>query len=182
MAIRILPLQKHHDRRAFNCGEPTLDDWFRNRATQDAKRDLAQVFVAIDDELGLVGFYSLSAFSLQLDDSPEDLAKKLPRYSAIPAALIGRLARDLRSRGLRVGDVLLADAINRVLAARQSLGVYAIVVDALTRPARDFYASFGFTALSTRPDRLFLLTSVAERARKRACRGPARAWLRHRSG
>lgn len=166
MAIRIVPLQKHHDRRAFSCGEPTLDDWFRNRATQDTKRDLAQVFVAIDDALGLVGFYSLSAFSLQLDDFPEDLAKKLPRYSAIPAALIGRLARDVRSRGQRMGDVLLADAIQRVLATRQSLGVYAIVVDALNTMAQDFYASFGFIALPTRPDRMFLLTSVAHRARK----------------
>jgi ribosomal protein S18 acetylase RimI-like enzyme len=166
LAIHIVPLQKHHDRRAFSCGEPILDDWFRNRATQDTKRDLAQVFVAIDDVLGLVGFYSLSAFSLQLDDFPEDLAKKLPRYRATPAALIGRLARDIRSRGQRVGDVLLADAIKRVLAARQSLGVYAIVVDALNTMAQDFYASFGFTALPTRPDRMFLLTSVAERARK----------------
>lgn len=166
MAIRIEPLRKHHERGAFNCGEPTLDDWFRNRASQDTKRDLAQVFVAIDDGLGLVGFYSLSAFALQLDELPEDLASKLPRYSAIPAALIGRLARDLRSRGQRVGDILLADAINRVLAARESLGVYAIVVNALNPMARKFYATFGFIALPTRPDRMFLLTSVADRARK----------------
>ena len=166
MAIHIEPLHKQHDRRTFSCGEPTLDDWFKNRASQDAKRDLAQVFVAIDDELWLVGFYSLSAFALQLDELPEDLASKLPRYSAIPAALMGRLARDLRSRGERVGDVLLADAINRVLAARKTLGVYAILVDALNTMAQDFYASFGFTALPTRPDRLLLLTSVAERARK----------------
>jgi predicted GNAT family N-acyltransferase len=166
LAIHIEPLQKKHDRRAFSCGETTLDDWFRNRASQDTKRDLAQVFVAIDDELGLVGFYSLSAFALQLDELPEDLADRLPRYSAIPAALIGRLARDLRSRGQRVGDVLLADAINRVLAARRTLGVYAIVVDALNMMAQEFYASFGFTALPTQPDRMFLLTSVAERARK----------------
>jgi GNAT superfamily N-acetyltransferase len=166
LAIHIEPLQKQHDRRAFSCGEPTLDDWFRNRASQDSKRDLAQVFVAIDDELGLVGFYSLSAFALQLDELPEDLASKLPRYSSIPAALVGRLARDLRSRGQRVGDILLADAINRVLATRKTLGVYAIVVDALNTMARGFYASFGFIALPTRPDRLFLLTSVAEKARK----------------
>jgi GNAT superfamily N-acetyltransferase len=166
LAIHIEQLQKQHDRRSFSCGEPTLDDWFRNRASQDSKRDLAQVFVAVDDELGLIGFYSLSAFALQLDELPEDLASKLPRYGAIPAALIGRLARVLRSRGQRVGDILLADAIKRVLAARESLGIYAIVVDALNEMARDFYVSFGFTTLPTRSDRLFLLTSVAERARE----------------
>jgi GNAT superfamily N-acetyltransferase len=165
LAIRIEPLRRHHDRRAFSCGEPSLDDWFRNRASQDSRRDLAQVFVAIDDPLGLVGFYSLSAFSLELEDLPEDLARKLPRYDAIPAALIGRLARDLGAQGRRIGDILIADAIDRVLAARERLGVYAIVVDALSKKARDFYGTFGFVALPTRPDRLFLPTSVAMRAR-----------------
>ncbi len=164
MAIHIEPLRKQHDRRAFACGEPDLDDWFKHCASQDARRDLAQVFVAIDDQLGLVGFYSLSAFSLEVEDLPEDLAKKLPRYDGIPAALIGRLARDLSARGQRVGDVLLADAIRRVLDARQRLAVYAIVVDALTDVAREFYKSFGFTPLPSRPDRLFLLTAIAERA------------------
>jgi hypothetical protein len=70
LAIHIEPLQKRHDRRAFSCGEPSLDDWFRHRARQDSRRDLAQVFVAIDDQLGLVGFYSLSAFSIGLGIPP----------------------------------------------------------------------------------------------------------------
>jgi hypothetical protein len=83
--------------------------------------------VAVDDQLGLVGFYSLSAFSIGLGDVPEDLATKLPHYDAIPAALIGRLARDVRARGQHVGDFLLADAIGRVLEARERLGVFAIV-------------------------------------------------------
>jgi GNAT superfamily N-acetyltransferase len=166
LGIRIEPLQRHHHRAAFSCGELSLDDWFRHRASQDVRRDLSQVFVALDDDLGLVGFYSLSAFSLQLDDLPASLAHKLPRYDAIPAALIGRLARDVRARGQQVGDVLLADAIRRVLDARERLGVYAIVVDALSESARRFYATFGFAPLPSRPDRLFLLTSVAQRARE----------------
>jgi ribosomal protein S18 acetylase RimI-like enzyme len=151
----------------FSCGELNLDDWFVHRAGQDTRRDLAQVFVAVDEKLGVVGFYSLGAFSLALDDLPEELGRKLPRYGAIPAALIGRLARDLRVRGQRLGDILLADAIGRVLAAKQQLAVYAIVVDAKNERAQLFYRAFGFTQLPSRPDRLFLLTSTAERARGR---------------
>jgi GNAT superfamily N-acetyltransferase len=168
LAIRIEPLRKQHDRRSFTCGDSGLDDWFRHRAGQDPRRDLAQVFVALDEPLGVIGFYSLSAFALELDDLPEDLAKKLPRYDAIPAALVGRLARDVRVRGQGIGDILLADAIGRILDARRRLAVYAIVVDALTDRARAFYRGFGFTPLPSRSDRLFLLTSVAERARSGA--------------
>jgi len=91
-------LHRHHERSAFTCGVPALDDWFRTRATQDQRRRVAQVFVALDEH-GITGFYSLSMFTLALDSIPADLARKLPRYDAIPAALIGRLARHTRVSG-----------------------------------------------------------------------------------
>lgn len=164
MAIAIEPLGKHHDRAAFSCGQPELDDWFRHRASQDDKRDVARVFVAVDDDLGVVGFYSLSSYTLAIDELPEDLGRKLPRYGAIPAALIGRLARDERARGRAVGDLLLADAVRRVLGAGQSVAVFAIVVDAKDERAADFYRAFGFRSFPSRPGRLFLPTSTARKA------------------
>ena len=63
MIKAIEPLGKH-DRAAFSCGVAVLDDWFRLRAGQDEKRNVARVFVAIDDQRGIVGFYSLSSFTL----------------------------------------------------------------------------------------------------------------------
>jgi len=45
------PLGKH-DRAAFSCGVAARDDWFRQRAGQDEKRNVARVFVAIDDCCG----------------------------------------------------------------------------------------------------------------------------------
>jgi hypothetical protein len=97
LAITIEPLGKHA-RAAFSCGQPDLDDWFRHRASQDEKRNVSRVFVAVDGALGIVGFYTLSSFKLALEDLPEAIARKLPRYPDIPAALIGRLARDSRAR------------------------------------------------------------------------------------
>ncbi|MBU6299158.1 MAG: GNAT family N-acetyltransferase [Alphaproteobacteria bacterium] len=137
-----------------------LDDWFRQRATQDDKRNVARIFVAVDDE-GIVGFYSLSAFTLSLTDIPEDLARKLPRYDAIPAGLIGRLARDERVRGQGIGELLLADAIKRILGAGRTLAVFAIVVDAKDDRAVTFYKRYGFRSFPLRPRRLFLLASTA---------------------
>ena len=155
MPFTVLPLDKSHDRKAFACGQAELDDWFRRRASQDERRNLARVFVAVDQALGVVGFYSLSAFTLALEDLPADLAGRLPRYDAIPAALIGRLARDLRVRGQSVGELLLADAVRRILGVGGSLAVFAILVDAKDDAARAFYASFGFKAFPSRPNRLF---------------------------
>jgi len=167
LEISIEPLGKHHDRTTFQCGQPALDDWFRHRASQDEKRNVARVFVAVTPDLGVIGFYSLSSLSLSLEALPEEVAHRLPRYDAIPAALIGRLARDERVRGRGVGELLLADAIQRILGAGRSVAVFAIVVDAKDDRAAEFYRAFGFRVFPLQPKRLFLLTATAAAALKR---------------
>jgi GNAT superfamily N-acetyltransferase len=168
--VRFEPLNRRHDRGAFASGVRALDDWFRTRATQDQRRHVAQVFVALDDR-GIVGFYSLSMFTLALENLPERLAHRLPKYEAIPTALIGRLARHERAKGSGVGDLLVADAVKRVLAAAESVAAYAIVVDAKDERGRRFYESHGFISLLSRPNRLFLLTETAAEALKAATSG-----------
>jgi hypothetical protein len=91
MVKAIEPLGKH-DRATFSCGVTALDDWFRLRAGQDEKRNVARVFVAIDDQLGIVGFYSLSSFTLAVADLPPEQAKRkqdnsICRRSFIAAAI-----------------------------------------------------------------------------------------------
>jgi len=105
---------------------------------------VTRVFVAIDDQRGIVGFYSLSSLTLAITDLPPEHAKRLPHYDLIPAALIGRLARNERVRGEGIGDLLLADAVRRVIGAARSLVVFAIVVDAADEKAVAFYRNFGF--------------------------------------
>jgi GNAT superfamily N-acetyltransferase len=160
---RFAPLAKEHDRAGFGCGVAELDEWFRKRAGQDVRRNVARVFVALD-ESGIAGFYSLSAFTLSLDEVPESLAAKLPRYDRVPAALIGRLARDERRRGEGVGELLVADAIRRVLSAAEEIAVFAIVVEAKGDEAATFYRSLGFIPFPNNPRRSFMLTSTAATA------------------
>lgn len=167
MAVVLEPLGKQHDRSKFSCEAAELDNWFRHRAGQDERRNIARVFVAVDSELGVVGFYSLSSFKLDFDDLPVEIARKLPRYEGIPAALIGRLARDLRVRGKGVGELLVADALRRILSATQSLAVFAITVDAKDERAATFYEEFGFRRFPLHPNRLFLLASSAATALER---------------
>lgn len=164
MTVRIVALAKDLDRSGFTSGVAALDDWFKTRASQDEKRNIARVFVAVDNNLGVVGFYSLSTYTLAIDDMPPDHAKKLPRYDQIPAALIGRLARDIRMKGKDLGALLLGDAVRRIIAANRSLAVHAIVVDAKDDKAAAFYSSFGFLAFPLHPRRLFLPMQVAESA------------------
>ena len=124
--------------------------------------------VAIDDQLGIVGFYSLSSFTLAVADLPPEQAKRLPPYDVIPAALIGRLAHDERVRGEGGGDALLADGVRRVIGAARSLAVFAIVVEATDAKAATFYRDFGFVPFPSCPLRLFMPASEAAEAVSRA--------------
>lgn len=147
---------KLHDRAAFSCGAPELDRYIREHASQDVKRDVARVFVAMPAEaLTVCGYYSLSATSFQRDNLPADQAKRLPRYP-VPAALLGRLAVDTSMKGKGLGAFLLMDALHRILLATQTLAVHAVVVDAKDDAAAAFYRKYGFIPFTGESRRLFL--------------------------
>lgn len=159
----IEPLGPRHDRASFSCGEPALDSYIRRRASQDFRRSVAQVFVAVGEAPGeIAGFYTLSAASFEKDELPAGLAKRLPHYP-VPAAVIGRLAVDHGYQGRGLGESLLLDAICRVVRASAAIAVYAIVVDAKNDRARSFYERYGFTPFPSAPRRLFLPLQTFEK-------------------
>ena len=136
--LKVEPFGPQHDRASFSCGEPSLDRYIRRRASQDARRRVVRVFVASGDPSERIsGYYTLSAAGLEKDSLPAELARRLPHYP-VPAAVIGRLAVDLRSRGSGLGEALLLDAVRRVVRAGDTIGVYAVVVDALHDRASAF--------------------------------------------
>lgn len=161
----IEPLDAHHNRASFSCGEPALDIYLQRQASQDVRRRVAQVFVALGSAPEIIaGYYSLSASSFQKASLPPSLAKKLPHYP-VPAAVLGRLAIDLTQQGRGLGETLLLDAMRRVLRASTKMAVYALIVDAKNDRAKSFYERFGFQALVDDERRLFLPVETIEKLR-----------------
>jgi ribosomal protein S18 acetylase RimI-like enzyme len=159
------PLGPEHDRARFSCGEPALDDYLRRLAMQDVRRHVARALVAVDRTAGAIAGYStLSAASFSREHLPQAVAKRLPHYP-VPAAILGRLAVERRYQGRGLGELLLADAIKRVLRASEALAVHAIVVDAKNALARAFYERYGFVAFVDAPNRLYLPLDTVLKAR-----------------
>lgn len=149
-------LDKAHDRSAFDCGQPALSDWLKDRAGQFDRRDLSRTFVATrPDETLVLGYYAISTHRVIYDVLPAAEAKGLPRLD-VPVVLIGRLAVDQSVQGQGLGALLLVDALRRSVQISEQVGIRAVEVDALNDAARSFYMKFGFQSLLDDPRHLLL--------------------------
>ena len=83
-----------------------------------------------DNPQVVIGYYTLSTLSIELNRLPEKLTHKLPKHP-VPAALIGRQAISNAAQGQGVGKLLLADAIKRTLAVSDQIAINTMVVDAI---------------------------------------------------
>jgi ribosomal protein S18 acetylase RimI-like enzyme len=152
-------LTKAHKRSDFTCGNDRIDLYFRETVSQDVKRKYATCFVARDIAANrIAGFYTLSSSNVPLNEVPEPLAKKLPRYPTVPAVLIGWLGRHSAYAGQGLGEALLFDAIKTVATP---IGAHAIFAEAVDDRAAAFYAAYGFTPLIKRPRTLYLPVAAA---------------------
>ncbi|MDN7695887.1 GNAT family N-acetyltransferase [Burkholderia cenocepacia] len=149
----VAALEAAHDRSRFACGTPALDRYLREVVTQDVRRRVAACFVMLDGNV-VAGYYTLSAASVALTDLPHAIARKLPRYPAIPVVRMGRLAVDQAYRGRRLGAALLVNALQR--AAKSEIAAVALTVDAKDETAAAFYRHFGFASLTSDPLALFM--------------------------
>jgi len=132
-----------HDRAGFTCGETALDQYLKTQASQDMRRGFANVIVGVKPgSNNILGYYTLSAASIDLTSLPDTLRNKLPRYGQVPAVLLGRLAVSQVTQGQGLGSLLLADAVKR--AERSELGWAVLMIRAKHEQAAVFYRHFGF--------------------------------------
>jgi predicted GNAT family N-acyltransferase len=128
------------------------------------ERMVSVTYVLLGAEPGHVaGYYTLSATSVLLNELPTDVAKRLPRYPAVPATLLGRLAVATEYRGQRLGELLLMDALHRSLESRRTIGSTAVITDAKDEEAQRFYEKYDFRPFKGIPRRLFLPMATVKR-------------------
>ncbi|MGK7877062.1 MAG: GNAT family N-acetyltransferase [Xenococcaceae cyanobacterium] len=160
----IEPLEKHHDRAAFSCGNEQLDRYLHSLAIQDKKRNIAIPYVIVDRERQkIIGYYTLSMSGINLEHLPQSLAKKLPKYPIVGVTLIGRLAVASDYQGYGWGKLLIMDALYRSLVVSKTTGCFAVVVDAIDNEAVRFYQRFEFQTFPDKPYKLFrTITNIGQ--------------------
>lgn len=150
-------LTKDHDRSAFDCGVPALNDYLKKYALQNQTKHAARTYVATRGNR-IVGYYSLAYGSVSLEEAPQNVKSGLPRHP-IPVILLARLAVDSTEQGHGLGAALLKDALLRTIQAAEIAGLRAMLVHAKDDAAKSFYEKFGFEPSPIDAYHLFLRVS-----------------------
>jgi GNAT superfamily N-acetyltransferase len=149
-------LARAHDRSAFSCGKPALDEFLRRYVSQYEKRRLGRTFVAVRAGTTRVfGYDTLASSKIAFRNLPGPASRNLPAHP-VPTVLLARLAVDRTLQGQGLGEALLVDALRRCCRLGDELGVHAIEVDALDPAAKRFYEKYGFTPLIDAESHVFL--------------------------
>jgi predicted N-acetyltransferase YhbS len=142
--MEIRHLREDDDRSRFHSDAPDLDRFFWQFAGQNQfKHHIGVTYVAVDNRR-ILGYATIAAGHIEMDDLPTSERKRLPRYP-LPVVRLARLAVDESARGQRVGEKLLRFVLILALRLAKDYGCIGVVVDA--KPdAIDFYSRYGFIA------------------------------------
>jgi GNAT superfamily N-acetyltransferase len=163
------PIQKRHNREAFDCGEEPLNEFLRRYARKSHELGGSKTFLAIDDteDKIILGFYSLSPASVAYARAPDAAKRGLARHD-VPGFRLARLAVGRSFQGQGIGGQLLLAAGKRCLRAAAEVGGVVLVIDAKNERVAEWYASYGAVPLLDAPLSLLLPLATIEAALNKA--------------
>lgn len=153
------PLTADCELDAFDCGEPSLNDWLRRRALANHLAGASRTFVVCDGAR-VVGYHALATGALAPTVATGRFRRNMP--DPIPVVVLARLAVDRDHGGRGIGRALVRDAALRVLQVAEVVGVRGLIVHALTPRAARFYLDLGFDPSPI--DDTTLMISIADLA------------------
>lgn len=144
--IEVRRLAPTDDRSRLRSGNPDLDRFFQRYAAQNQFRHyVGTTYVAVDGAT-ILGFATVAASAIEVDDLPPIRRRRLPRYP-LPVLRLARLAVDTSAQRRGVGRALLRFVFQLARAMRDEVGCVGVVVDAKD-DARAFYRKLGFEAMA----------------------------------
>ena len=159
---------KTHDRTAFSCGVPQIDNYMKLTAKKGSKADVVRIWVVVDVKNNIIGFYGINMHAVDVRDMPEAYQKKAGKHGMLPAAFIAMIGVDKSQQGNGIGSALVADALSRIARVADEIGTCVIIldvyddgdVDTVAR-RKTYYEAFGFLPLPDQPLRLFMPVQTA---------------------
>lgn len=149
--------KKKHDRQAFDCGLPVVNDFLQTQASRQMAQKINRTWVLIDQAKAtsnptpIAGYFTLTAATIVRDELPPTESRgRFPGYP-IPVFKLAWIGVDTQyqSNGFFLGETLLLEALEQshALSEHGGLGV-AMVTDPLTDRSEGFFRKYGFCPMN----------------------------------
>lgn len=156
-----------HDRPAFDCGKPALNQFLSKQAAKHMKLGISATHIlptsgkTTNGLKPIASYYTLSMGQTSRTSLPN--TKKFPHYP-VPVIVLARLAVDKQYQGQGLGDMTLIKAIRHSATISDTIPAYALVLDVKDDEAMRFYQRYpDFKPLTDNPYRLFLPIKIAQK-------------------
>lgn len=150
------PLLASDDREGFDCGRPSLNQWFRRHAWRNQEGGASRTNVVCDTGSGMIaGFVSLSTAQIERAFLPRPAQRNNP--DPLPAILLGQLAVDIRFQGRGYSASLMRFALQTAVRFSLDIGCIGVITHPLDDDVRAFYNRFGFQDLPFDPRRSMMV-------------------------
>jgi GNAT superfamily N-acetyltransferase len=143
--IEIRALRERDDRASFRSGDADLDRFFQQFAGQNQFRHHIGVTYVAVDEPHILGFATVAAAHIEIEELPAAARRKLPQYP-LPVLRLARLAVHQSAQGQGLGLQLLRFVLRLALQMADDYGCVGVIVDAKPE-AVAFYTTYGFLAV-----------------------------------
>jgi GNAT superfamily N-acetyltransferase len=162
-----VPFGDLHVTEPFECGEESLNVYLKRYAGQNEGRGGSRTFVIADRGNRVVGYYTLTAGSIEQSNAPVTVTKGWGKYP-VPVIILARLAIDKSVQNQGLGSALLKDALKRVVFnISPEVGVRAVLIHAKNPKVVAWYKKHAdFVESPTDPLHLFLLIQKIEKILK----------------
>ena len=142
-----------------------LVKFLNQQSFAESLANLSKTFLLTSNDQKIIyGYFSISTSVIERKSfrAPHGTS-----YSIVPAALIGRLCRDLNFKGQGIGEILLFEALKQIVSISNLIGLKVVLTDAKDTWAQNFYETYGFKIVKGQvkgsyPVKLYLLVDSAK--------------------
>lgn len=153
------PLLETDNRDNFDCGRPSLNQWFSRHAWANHEAGISRTNVICGKNTGeIVGFVTLSAAQIEREFLSKSHRRNKP--DPLPATLLGQLAVHKGHHGRGHARSLLLFAFRTALIASREIGSFGIITHPVDETARAFYRRWGFQDLPFDPRHAMIVRMI----------------------
>ncbi len=151
----IQQLNKEHERKSFDCGQPKINDFLKQQANQSAKKHYSQTHVLINNKHPerIIGFYTLTSI---LIDKPMQHQINIKYPFDLFGVNLARMGIDTEFQNNSLSSLLIIDALEKTIIVNNKMGCQGLFLDAKNLELITYYKKFGFILLSDTDNKMWM--------------------------